>query len=379
MDSDQRKREQDEQTDAAWVRLNSALRKEERHPNWDAWSVPRQTDAGIESAEGAGAVPFVTGPVLVPAVQPEGGCAASAGAGAAGGSGWMQALRRGRKWMASAAAVCAVALVLATPAGNEALASILGKFRMQEVTTVSENDIQAIFDGMAPEGETREAANRFGTFTQTTGPDVPAGEVNAEEASRYLGQKVKLPKEGSRVRIGVTPSNAVTFQMNVAEVNAAMKRLGAVTLLPESIDGRPISLELGNRVEVRVETEEGAYTYAQQAAPVITVDPSIPVEEAAQAVLQFPLLPEPLRKSLEASNGLREGNVPLPVVIGKQTQQFTVDGVRVFVHRDRAGSGADSRYEALWVHNGMIYELNGQQALPTADAVLAKVKELMGS
>ena len=47
-------------------------------------------------------------------------------------------MKRNRKWLSGTVAASVLAVTLFTPVGNQALAAILGKFRMEQVTVVQE-------------------------------------------------------------------------------------------------------------------------------------------------------------------------------------------------------------------------------------------------
>jgi hypothetical protein len=363
---------------AAWKKLSAAIEAETDHPpQWTRWS--QQATAGELSTQAdnpsAGlAASLSTVPSAAPvqyAAEPQ----AAEDTGIAKGSfgRWVQ---RHSKRIGVATAACLIVAVIATPVGNQALAAIMNKFRMQQVTVVKQDDLQQLLYGASQLGETRESVNKYGTFTQTAGKK--SGEMDVTDAAKLLGRPIIVPKDldSKEVRAMVTQANAVTFNIHVAEVNKAMSKLGATKLLPVSVDGKPITLEVGEIVYLH--TRSGKYTgysFSQQPVPVVTMDPSIPVAEALDAVLQFPLLPDGLKENLQKTTVLNGGSVPLPVITNGKSEKVRLDNVDVVITSTDRGT---TFYTATWVKNGQLYTLNGgDEIFKTRQALLDKVTELV--
>ncbi|MCS7463782.1 hypothetical protein N0M98_27125 [Paenibacillus doosanensis] len=385
--NDNYKKSEREAVDDAWTKLQSKLAQEPVQPRWAEW-------AGSVTAEST-ASPLAAPAAPIEAQQEAaarqaqplfGGTNASAHEAKRSGSfgSW---LHKRKKWVASAAAAAVVAVTLATPSGNQALAAILNKFRMQQLTVVQENELQNILNGAFGDGKSRESINTFGTFTNVSGK--PIGELDPAEASKVLGHKIIVPADfDSKQKLYVSPSNTLTFKMNVDEVNKAMTRLGAKKLLPDSVDGKPISLETGSAIYLYVSKgeEEGqdsiGYSFSQMPVPTVTVDPSIPVSEALDAIIQFPLLPQSLKDSLRTAGVLQGGSVPLPLIESGQAEQIKAAGVDVILTSDtmdRGDQGKRTYYAATWVKDGQLYRIDGNNALTTREAMISKVTELIRS
>ncbi|TDG00137.1 hypothetical protein [Paenibacillus piri] len=386
--SNEHKEEEQLLTDRAWAKLQDKLAKEPRNLRW---AQMERAGAAARLAE----QPFEPEPQrethqpAVEAVQSaadlSGASVETAGQASVKGekrfAGWF---RKRRKLIGTAAAAAVLIIAIGTTTGNEALAAILHKFRMQEMTVVQKEDLQMILNGAFQDDKTRESINKFGTFTQKSGPQVD-GPLTFEKANKLLNGKLTLPKslDAKTVHIdAISQSNTITFQMNVDEVNKAMKRLGAKKLLPDSVSGKPITLEMGPSVHFNLNgaesnTKESNFWISQQPVPEITVDPSIPLTEAMAAVLDFPLLPENLKQSMQTANMLSGGSVPLPIIANKQMEQVKVNGITVLVKSQ--GSEQYPYFMANWVQNGMLYELGAGGKVMNQDILIAKIKELIGS
>jgi len=379
-----------ELTDDAWSRLQNKLAQEPKAEQWSRWSEERPAEQPpLAAMASATALPLLnaatepsaaSGPALHGlTAEPNTGAWSDSAKKSRPALGWMQ---KHKNWIGGAAAAIVLTVVIATPSGNEALAAILNKFRMQQVTVVQENDLTAILNGAFEDGKSREAVNKFGTFTHASG--TAYGEMSVEEASKKLGHKVFIPKEydAANRSLYVSPSSSITFKMNVDEVNKAMSRLGATKLLPVSVNGKPITLETGEAVHLYVQNDAAdkrspGYSLSQQPVPTLTVDPSIPVSEALDAVLQFPMLPESLKESLQNANVLNGGAIPMPVIANGQTEKTSIDGRDVIIITSRYGK--ETAYSATWVDRGQLLRLDGGNALPTRQALLDKVSELIRS
>lgn len=117
-------------TDEAWVKLQNKLASEPVSPKWSVWSQQLsvddmkdddKTDPQIDQPQSADDNPTANRPSK------------------------RLRMNRRRKWGVAVAGAAIFAVILGTPVGNTAMASLLNQFRMEEVTVVNENDIRDIF------------------------------------------------------------------------------------------------------------------------------------------------------------------------------------------------------------------------------------------
>ncbi|QGQ99523.1 hypothetical protein EHS13_34025 [Paenibacillus psychroresistens] len=281
---------------------------------------------------------------------------------------WMNWLKKNRKWLSGTVAASVLAVTLFTPVGNQALAAILSKFRMEQVTVVQEDDIQQIMNNIFTDGRSQEAVNTFGAFSHTSG--TLNGEYSLIEAEKLLNRKLIMPQGFDLNKVNISPSSEIILNLHVDEVNKALKRLGAKKLLPQIIDGKPVTLNFGEIVsgyqQVTINGEQRNISFSQMAAPSIDVDPSIPVEEALDAVMQFPFLPDYLKDSLKRSGVLDNGKLPLPVIVNGTVEKRTIDGIDVVmtqqkynVYQKNAETVEQIHYGLTWVKNSQLYTING--------------------
>lgn len=359
-------------TDEAWAKLQSQLASEPVNPRWAAWGQDTVKESGI-----LGNVEEDTS-VVYGLTQLEQNLEQDNLTSSSGDSVRRpQRLRmnRRRKWGVVAAGVAIFAVVLATPIGNTAMASLLNQFRMEEVTVVNESDLRNIFNQVSEGGGFNESTNQFGEFSSANGTYI--GELPADQLKDTLGYSAKnvaLVAGNKNVIVGA--SQDITLNMKVDEVNKALKRIGAEHLLPESIDGKPITLHLPEIVNYNLSPDEKHWAgLSQMNVPVLNIDPSIKVEEALAAVINFPLLPDYLKTSLMQSRTL-SGEIPMPLIAGENTEQITVGDILVIVDNYENSNGPV--YQATWIQNGQLFNLSGD-IYSSKEKLIAIVEELIHS
>jgi hypothetical protein len=371
-------REEKRRTDDAWNKLQTKLAAEPVNAKWAAWPDAEQpaehgglNNAVTESGEMQSASDrFVDARISGQDVREENAAVPAAQTRPER----RRPNRARRKWAGIAAACCLFGAILATPIGNHALAAILNQFRMQDITVVNEQDLQNIFTQITENGKINENNNKFGTFSNEFG--TLEGNYTTDEASKLLGYKLTPGGVAAAGKtVSVFHSTTLTFNLNVDEVNKAMKRLGAKKLMPETVDGKPITLLLPEIVNYNLSTDDKHWSsLSQQNAPVVTVDPSIQVEEALEAVLNFPLLPDYLKQSLRQSRIL-SGAIPMPIITDGLTEQITMDGTVVILEQRDYSDGII--YLASWIKDGQLIQFDGGNMFTTKEAFTDKLQELI--
>ncbi|MBY3620569.1 hypothetical protein HGO21_13515 [Acinetobacter sp. CUI P1] len=367
------KQDKDKQsTDEAWAKLQSKLENEPYNPQWAKWSQKTEINtedainfsqpADVEKFESEPA-PTVAQDILVAShdkqvKRPR-----------------RLRMNRRRKFGAVVASVAVFAVILATPIGNTAMASLLNQFRMEQVTVVHESDLRNIFTQVAEDGELNRSINQFGEFTNASGAYI--GELPADQLKATLGYPAKNAALGEgKNTVTVGASQDITLNLKVDEVNKALKKIGAEHLLPESIDGKPITLHIPEIVNYNLSSDETHWaSLSQMNAPVLNVDPSIKVEEALEAIVNFPLLPDYLKTRLMQSRVL-SGEIPMPLIAGENTEQITVGDTLVIVDNYEYSRGPV--YQATWIQDGQLFNLSGE-LYSSKEKLMTKVQELIES
>ncbi|MFC3749682.1 hypothetical protein [Paenibacillus sp. GCM10012306] len=358
-------------TDEAWARLQATLAGEPMNPRWSEWELTQAID------EGAAAISVFPGVTTEETLQD--GISADSDVSIENKvPAPRRTMTRRSKWVTVAAGVVALAVILATPIGNTAMAAILNQFRMETVTTVNENELRDMFYKLSDTDNFHEAVNSFGTFTST--PGTFYGEMSPEQVQDNLGYSPLSAALQNNIQktLFVSPSQDLLLDLNIDKVNEVMKRLGAVKLLPESVNGKPITLHIPESVNYQLGEKKTDWASLQQMkTPILTVDPSIEVEEALEAVINFPLLPDNLKRSLEQT-GVLSGEIPMPVVVGNNNEQIEVAGVKVMLEKYIMGKDTNY-YNAIWVKDGQLFNFNGGNMFSSKETMIAKLQELIQS
>jgi hypothetical protein len=370
--------------EAAWDRLQRQLVKEPVNSQWARWSKQRQelkniADISIQDFN------MKSTPIMDSGLEPltassEAAVISPEKAFAKQKNSWFI---KNRKWISGIAAASLLAVTLISPAGNQALGAILNQFHMQQLTVVKEDDLKQMMNTVFTDGESREAINKFGTISRKSG--TINGEYTVKDAEQLLNRKFIVPGnfDQNNEKVHVSASNEMTLTLNVNEVNKTLKQLGATKLLPSSVDGKPITLKLGEAVslskQVQLNGNGHYYSFTQLAVPAIEVDPSISVAEALDAVIQFPLMPDSIKYRLKDSGILNGGNLPLPIVTNGNAEKLTIQGVEAVVtvnDYENRGRGNTSYYTVTWIKNGQLYTINGD-GFADRNEVVAFTEELI--
>ncbi|OKP91710.1 hypothetical protein A3844_00890 [Paenibacillus helianthi] len=358
-------------TNEAWAKLQNKLAAEPVNPVWASWGQDVKK-IGIEEDHAAS---IAESSDRKNEVQPLVSPADTAGAQAKTNSRKPRrfAMNRRRKWATAAAGVAIFAAVLATPVGNTAMAAILGQFRMQEVTAVNEDDLRNLFYQVSGEDNINEAVNKFGSFSYSSG--TLSGMVPVNALQDKLGYPALTGGAFDKVKsVYINSSQQITLTLKVDEVNKALTRLGAKELLPESIDGKPLTLSVPESVSYDFSMDDHWANLMQMNTPVVNVDPSINVEEAVRAVIDFPLLPDELKSSLQQSSILA-GDLPMPVIKGNHTEQIEVNGIKIIMETMEYGDGPT--YSATWVNNGQLFDFSGGSLYQDKEKFMKQLQELI--
>ncbi|AIQ68738.1 hypothetical protein [Paenibacillus graminis] len=357
-------------TDEAWANLQTKLADEPVNPVWAKWGQDAKNVNRIEDSAATIADGNYMGNAAQPSASPAGVTAAQEKT--KGRTTRRTGMTRRRKWATAAAGVAVFAAILATPVGNTAMAAILSQFRMQEVMVVNEDDLRSLFYQASGEDNVNDAVNKFGSFSYSYGP--LNGMVPVNELKDKLGYALTGEAFNSIKSVFVNSSQQITLTLKVDEVNKALKRLGATRLLPESVDGKPVTLSIPESVSYDFSTDDHWSNLMQMNTPVVNVDPSINVEEAVQAILDFPLLPDELKSSLQQSSILA-GDLPMPVIKGNHSEEITVNGTRVIMEAIEYGDGPN--YKATWVKNGQLFDFSGGTLYQDKEKFMKQLQELI--
>lgn len=370
-----------EETSDAWAKLALKLKEQEASPVWGAWMNEGITADNTEHKSGR----------LLEVHKEESGARAD-GKQVENGEGrekkpvtspyrrWLK--KHGMKTGAAAAAVM-ICAAIAIPSTNEALAAILGKFKMNQVAVVQEDDFKTAMEGFFGTDMSAESSNKFGKFERTVIGE-GASDLNVSQANEKYG--IKVPEKlvtpfGNQTELHINgmQGQAITLSLNVDEINSVMKKLGAEKLLPASVDGKAITLRMGEGVSadyrfVDADEKERYVHLSISPVPVIDMDPSIQAEDAYEAIIRFPALPTNLKNVLVKSTRISEGEVPFPLITDGEVTKSVLEGTDVFFESGQAWGGGG--WTATWLDNGLVKQASLYDAKSREDAEMI-VKEMI--
>lgn len=367
-----------EETNEAWTKLELKLKEQVSSPIWEAWMKEGVTaedtehKAGGKSQVAAEGLDATTESLAVEKKE-------SREVKLAPNRSWLR--KHGMKTGVAAAAVL-ICAAIAIPSTNEALASILGKFKMNQIAVVQEDDFRTALEGFFGSDVSAESSNKFGKFERTvTGEGYP--ELTAAQALEQYGiqvpAKLNLPfGEQTELRINGQQGQALTFRLDVDAINGVMKKLGAEQLLPASVDGKPITLRMDKGVSadysfVDSDDRERYIGVNISPVPVLEIDPAIEAEDAYEALIRFPVLPESLKNVLMQSTRISEGEVPFPIITDGKVTKTVLAGTDVYFENSESWGGG---WSATWLEKGLVKHVTMYDAKAREDAEKI-VKELI--
>ncbi|OMG01171.1 hypothetical protein [Paenibacillus sp. FSL R7-0337] len=366
---------QPQSTDEAWAKLQKKLEDEPVNPVWATWG---KQDTLLEEqaakTDRSDRTELAADEVLPAATADN--LAAAEPLQNTGRKSRRPMMSRSRKWAAAAAGVAIFAAILATPVGNTAMAALLNQFKMQEATVVEEGDLRDMFYQITENGNDRNIEKSLEAFGDVS---ITNGEVKENIALKDIqGLLGYEPLKGAVMDsvkfVRVSGSHDITLNLKVDEVNKALKRLGSDNLLPASVDGKPITLHIPEQVNYDLGSDQHWGALSQMNTPVVTVDPSVDLDEAVDAVVNFPLIPDNLRSSLQKSRIL-SGDLPMPLIKGNHDEQITVAGTPVILTEMKYSNG--NSYTAVWVKKGQLLQFYGGDIYPDREQFIQKVQELI--
>jgi len=292
-----------------------------------------------------------------------------------------------------AAVVLLLVLVLAFP-GTRALAGeLLNLFRVQQVRVVSVD-----FTGLEQLTGDGSLGNQFTDLISSAvdvrqEPGDPAAAGSVAEASQMAGFNVRIPEGMEPSQIYVTDAAAFSLTIDRSRAQALLNEAGRSDLvLPESVDGAEVSVEVPKSVsvsfgtcpkpgtEVSGNTEQSTtqrrypdcLIFAQIPTPSVNAPADLDIEALARIGLEFTgMSPE----EAAAFTGTVDWTSTLLVPIPRSAaihEQVSVDGVTGTLIERR--SQENPQFALLWVKDGIIYTISGlgmnsQQAIDMANAL----------
>jgi hypothetical protein len=276
------------------------------------------------------------------------------------------------------AALLILALVLAFPGTRAMAGELLNLFRVQQVTVVPVD-----FTGLEQLTGDGALGNKFTqlisqSIVMDKKPGEPVEAASAAQASQMAGFNVRVPADKTPSQMYVTDSAAFRIEVDRTKAQALLNEAGRSDLvLPESVDGADISVEIPSSVSVAFGTcpkpgasevvgEESSVAsrypdcviLAEIPSPTVNAPASLDIDQLARIGLEFTgMSPEQAAQFVSTVNWTSTLVVPIPNN-AVTNEQVAVDGVTgTLIERS-----ADDmpKFALLWVKNGIIYAISGR-------------------
>lgn len=212
-----------------------------------------------------------------------------------------------KKWAAAAASAAVLAGALTIAPVQDAVADFLSVFRVQKVQMVKidPNELQEMV--RAVEEQVGEVDLRqFGkiNFEKSVEPKT----LSLAEAKAGLPFELKQPATVpagwvlDEQTVLFMPEGKAEFELNVEQVNAMLKSLGAETMLPETLQGKSFTIKTPAGVNMCYVSQNGekAFYVRQYASPELNVPQGVDANALRLALLDIPFIPQDLRTQLAA-------------------------------------------------------------------------------
>ncbi|MBX5451545.1 MAG: hypothetical protein IRZ24_15905 [Thermogemmatispora sp.] len=271
-----------------------------------------------------------------------------------------QVLRR--SWMAIAAAVLLLALLLAGTSTGLA-ATLLSFFSVQRFQPVTVSQ-QAVQSAQLPR------LSDLGELQAAPGLLQPLRNLTRAEAERLAGFPLRLPTQlpagfsGRQPVFDVLEGGQATFTFRAAKARAYLARSGhAEVSVPAQLDGATFVIHVSRVVEAHYVSSGGKLlAILQTPSPTLEATGQASLEDLRAFLLSLPGLPASLVQQLRQID-LRSGTVPIPVLTGMTSQTVTVQGQTglLLTHQQLASSNKVTDLPAgeavLWQAQGRVYVL----------------------
>ena len=272
------------------------------------------------------------------------------------------------------AAVAVLAMALSFAPVRGVAADFLNIFRVQnvEVITISPDDMHAL-QRLGEEGGGKVDIENLGKI-ESSGFTQPE-QVTMNAAKEAVDFDLKLPQgltgynePSYNVQKGFTTS----FTLDVDKANEVFKSFGATQLLPGALDGKKFTAKMPTVVMANYPKDNGGLVVIGQArSPEFILPAGVDADAVRDVLLSLPVLPENIRKQLEAVKDWRNTLI-IPNIDGSAKEVKVGDAEGVFITPPKEHAAGDSAL--VWQQDGVIYGISGQLDLAAAQEIAASLK-----
>lgn len=248
-------------------------------------------------------------------------------------------IRKNHKLVTAACLTLVLLVCVTVQPIRAAISSALTIFRVEKIKGISltMEDIQEIQDQI-------NRKNPDINIDQLGRMQMSGGETrqsSLSEAAIPDDFKLLVPKSliGSESEVTQVDPARVEFTLKADAVNELMKSFGATKLLPESIDGKTVAVDMARQVNIVWQTDQGFIQLTETAKPSLEVPADVDVDQIHDALLELPILPDNLKNQLMGITDWKN-TLYIPVV-GEISEEVTINGQTAWIYSTGTADGED--------------------------------------
>ncbi len=249
---------------------------------------------------------------------------------------WM---KKNHKGVTAACLTLVLLLCVTVQPIRAAISNALTIFRVEKIKGIalSMDDIQQIQDQINQKNPNINI-DQLGSMKMTGGEST---QNSLAEAAAPIDFKLMIPKSllGTEPTVSQVAPSRVEFTLKVDAVNELMKSYGATKLLPVSIDGKTVAVDMARQVNMVWQTDKGTVYLTETAKPSLEVPADVDVNQIHDALLELPILPENLKNQLKGITDWKN-TLYIPVV-GEISEEVMINGQTAWIYSNRTADGKD--------------------------------------
>jgi hypothetical protein len=256
--------------------------------------------------------------------------------------GWNIMLNWIKKNHKLAAAACLILVLLVSVTVQPiraAISNALTIFRVEKIKgiTFTMEDIQKIQDQINQKNP-NISMDQLGSMKMTGGENK---QISLSEAAVPGDFQLMVPQNltGSEPSVTQVDPARVEFTLKVNAVNELMKSFGASKLLPDSIDGKTVAVNMARQVEMIWQTGQSAVYLTETAKPSLEVPSDVDVDQIHDALLELPILPDNLKSQLKGITDWK--NTLYFPIVGEVSEEVTINGRTAWIYSNGTADSGD--------------------------------------
>ncbi len=173
--------------------------------------------------------------------------------------------------------------------------------------------------------------------------------LTVDEAKAANAPAILLPPDAKddNMELILSQPGAITFTMDVKNVNEALKSFGSEKLFPDSLDGKTFTAHFAAQIQFTY-NEGGNFFFVEQTkSPELAVPSGVDVDQMYECLAELPILPEDIRRQLQSVKDWKN-TIYLPVT--SRPQEVEINQAKGFIaEKDNGG------WALVWYDQGNLF------------------------